>query len=135
MNAKPSLGQGNHGPGFDRYSPGDYERRTDTYDSGARGQYSDNYGEGNTRSYRSDSGDYETERYDVSGTGEHAQGMDSRARPGYGGAEGGSGYNHPGDDTGYYAYSSTNRLDSGKMGSHMMGPGNLRFAGTQRNLW
>ncbi|PWY95757.1 hypothetical protein BO94DRAFT_135417 [Aspergillus sclerotioniger CBS 115572] len=127
----------NHGPGFDRYSPGDYERRTDTYGSGAGGHNDDNYGSGNTCNYRAGSGSYEpeTERLDISATGGHAQGMDSRARPGFGGVEGGSSYNSPGDDTGYYAYSSTNKLDSGKMGSYMMGPGNVRFAGTQRNLW
>ncbi|PYI07224.1 hypothetical protein BO78DRAFT_341681 [Aspergillus sclerotiicarbonarius CBS 121057] len=112
-------GNGSYGShsGSDRYSPGDYERRTDTYGSGAGGG---NYGMGSTGS-----GDY---GYGVSEPGE-------RATQGVGGAEGGSSYNPRREDTGSYVYSSTNRLDSGKMGSHMMGPDTVRFAGAQRHQW
>ncbi|RAL00711.1 uncharacterized protein BO80DRAFT_95937 [Aspergillus ibericus CBS 121593] len=112
-------GSGSYGSG---YSPGDYERRTDTYGSSAGGS---NDSMGNTGS-----GDYGpgTKRHSVSETGE-------RARQSFGGAEGGISYNARREDTEDYAYSPTNRLDSGKMGSHMMGPDNVRFAGTQRNHW
>ncbi|GKZ20298.1 interleukin enhancer-binding factor 3 [Aspergillus brasiliensis] len=145
-----NTGGGRYGPGdgsyssqpsSENYSSGDYERRTDTYGSGTGGEYGGNYGSqsssydyGNTGSYGAGSGDYGqgTERYGGSGTEYESRPTNSEARQGFGGSGGDNNYSQ---DTGSYEYSPTNRLDSGKMGYHSMGPDNVRSGGTQRNQW
>ncbi|GKZ83312.1 hypothetical protein AnigIFM56816_008404 [Aspergillus niger] len=140
----PGDGSYSSQPSSDNYSAGDYERRTDTYGSGTGGEYGGSYGSqtssydyGNTGGYGSGSADYrhETERYGRSGTGYESRAMDSGAMQDFGGGAGDSSYNTYGQDTGSQEYSPTNRLDSGKMGYHSMGPDNVRSGGPQRNQW